>query len=409
MSSERPPVAVVIGMDNATGLQSARILSARGVPVIGITKDPDHYCCRTRACERILVTDTSSDELVHTLQALGPSLGQKAVLVPCTDLSVLVVSRNRRRLAPHYHVMLSDPDVVEMLVDKVRFYTWAAEQSLPIPRTFFLKSRRDAERATERLEYPCMLKPPIRTPTWAANSKEKVYKITSADDLLRVYDQVSGWVEMLMVQDWVEGSDETLYSCNCYFDRDSEPLVSFIARKIRQWPPATGTACISVECRNDEVLEESMRLFRSVGYRGLGYLEMKQDSRTGKHYIIEPNIGRPTGRSAISEAGGVELLYTMYCDAVGLPLPTNREQTYRGVKWIAVRRDLQSSFWYWRRGELTAREWWRSIRGRKAYALFSWRDPLPFWADLARCAGILGRARGPESGSEPVEASHSAT
>jgi predicted ATP-grasp superfamily ATP-dependent carboligase len=214
---------------------------------------------------------------------------------------------------------------------------------------------------------------------------------------------------MLMVQDWVEGSDETLYSCNCYFDRDSEPLVSFIARKIRQWPPATGTACISVECRNDEVLEESMRLFRSVGYRGLGYLEMKQDSRTGKHYIIEPNIGRPTGRSAISEAGGVELLYTMYCDAVGLPLPTNREQTYRGVKWIAVRRDLQSSFWYWRRGELTAREWWRSIRGRKAYALFSWRDPLPFWADLARCAGILGRARGPESGSEPVEASHSAT
>ena len=28
--------------------------------------------------------------------------------------------------------------------------------------------------------------------------------------------------------------------------------------------------------------------------------------------------------SAISEAGGVELVYTAYCDLVGLPLPPNR-------------------------------------------------------------------------------------
>ena len=40
----------------------------------------------------------------------------------------------------------------------------------------------------------------------------------------------------------------------------------------------------------------------------LGYVEAKRDVRTGRHYLIEPNIGRPTGRSAIAEAGGVELL-----------------------------------------------------------------------------------------------------
>ena len=112
MSGERSPAAIVIGMDNATGLQSARILQAKGVPVIGIATDPDHYCCRTRACERILVADTSSDELVRTLETLGPSLDQKAVLFPCTDLSVLLVSRNRERLTPYYHVMLSDAEVV---------------------------------------------------------------------------------------------------------------------------------------------------------------------------------------------------------------------------------------------------------------------------------------------------------
>ena len=52
MNRDRPPAAIVIGMDNATGLQSARILTARGVPVIGIAKDPDHFCCRTRISPR---------------------------------------------------------------------------------------------------------------------------------------------------------------------------------------------------------------------------------------------------------------------------------------------------------------------------------------------------------------------
>jgi predicted ATP-grasp superfamily ATP-dependent carboligase len=400
---------VIVGLDNATGLQSARILRARGVPVVGIAKDPDHFCCRTRACERIVYGDIAGDELVRTLEELGPTLGGRAVLYPCTDLSVLAISRNRDRLAGHYHVMLADPDVVEMLVNKVRFYTWAAEQDLPIPRTFFLRNRFDAETAASRLEYPCMLKPPIRTATWARYSKEKVLKIESADHLFAAYDRTSGWADMLMVQDWVDGSDETLWSCNCYFDRHARPQVTFIARKIRQWPPGTGTACLSVEDRNDEVLETTVRLFEKVRYRGLGYLEMKRDARTGKHFIIEPNIGRPTGRSAIAEAGGVELLYTMYCDALGRELPENRTQSYGGVKWISERRDVQSALWYARRGELRFADWWRSVRGRKAYAVWSWRDPAPFFAELRHSAGLLLKKEPGDAEAAPVEVEHAAS
>ena len=109
---------------------------------------------------------------------------------------------------------------------------------------------------------------------------------------------------------------------------------------------------------------------------------MKRDQRTGKHYIIEPNIGRPTGRSAIAEAGGVELLYTKYCDLLALPLPPNREQKYIGTKWIYLRHDAQSALYYWWKGELTLADWWRSIRGRKWDAVFSWNDQAPFWYDL---------------------------
>ena len=390
--------AIVIGLDCMTGLQTARILARHKIPVLAIAKDPEHYCCRTRVCERILYADTASTDLVTALLNLAPQLREKAVLFPCTDMSVLTISRHRDRLAQWYHVVLPDADVVEMLMDKIRFTRFALDKQLPIPKTYLLYGKNDARDAAEALDYPCILKPPVKTPEWEKNAKTKVFKVNSARDLLELYDRASQWAEVLIAQQWVEGGDDTLYSCNVYFNAGNRPLVTFVARKLRQWPPGIGTSCLGEECRNDVVLQETVRLFETAGYRGLGYVEIKRDARTGEHFIIEPNIGRPTGRSAISEAGGVELLYTKYCDVLGLPLRENRVQTYGGVKWIYLRRDLQSAHFYWKRGELTLRQWWRSIRGRKGYALFSWRDPMPFLADFVRAFGLaLGKRRGANS------------
>jgi predicted ATP-grasp superfamily ATP-dependent carboligase len=388
-TQSRLPYAIIIGLDCITGLQSARLLARHRVPVIGLAKDPENFCCKTRVVEKIIRTNTASEEFVQLLESLGPTLQQKAVLFPCTDMSVLTLSRNRQRLAPWYHIALPEPATVEMLMDKVSFYTYAEKAGLPIPQTFFLQNRRDAESAASQLTYPCILKPPFKTPTWEKNTRAKVYKVSTKEEFLSLYDQCSGWAELLMAQQWVEGNDASLYSCNCYFDAKSTPLVTFIARKLRQWPPETGTSCLGEEIRNDVVLEESIRLFRTVNYRGLGYVEMKRDERTGKHYIIEPNIGRPTGRSAIAEAGGVELLFTKYCDLLDLPLPANRQQTYEGVKWIFFRHDVQSALYYWWRGKLTLREWWRSVRGVKWDAVFSWTDQAPFWYDLWGSARTL--------------------
>ncbi len=381
ITPQKKPYAIVIGLDCFTGLQTARILSRRNVPVIGIAGSLDHACAQTNVCEHKFQAGTSDLEFIELLVELGPQFNQKPVLFPCADMSVLLISRNRQRLRNFYHIALPAEATVEMLMDKVHFYTFALKEGFPIPQTFFLRNEKDLEIAAEKLSYPCMLKPPLKSPEWAKNAK-KVYKISSADELRQIYREKHQFAELLMAQEWIEGGDTSLFSLNCYFNRDGQPLATFIARKIRQWPIETGVSSLGEEVRNDEVLKESVNLFKYVNYHGLGYVEMKQDSRTGKHYIIEPNIGRPTGRSAISEAGGVELLYTNYCDMTGQRLPKNRVQKYGNAKWIYLRRDLQSAFAYWKRGDLTVWQWLKTMRGKKFYALFSWRDPKPFFQDL---------------------------
>jgi D-aspartate ligase len=78
----------------------------------------------------------------------------------------------------------------------------------------------------------------------------------------------------------------------------------------------------------------------------------------------------------------VELLYTMYCDVVGLPLPKNRVQTYRGGKWVQLLNDFRSALYFWRKGELTLFQYLRSLRNIKVFAIWSLSDPAPFGMDV---------------------------
>ncbi len=337
-----------------------------------------------------MVADTGGDELIQVLEDLGPQLPRKAVLFPCLDRNVELISRFRDRLESWYHIMLPPPQVVEMMMDKTSFYRYAQEAGFQIPKTDFLYSRAEAVQAAQAVTYPAVLKPPSsKTSEWLQETHLKAFKVTNPDELLSTFDRCHRFAKPLILQEWIEGTDANLYSCNCYFNRDGDPVVTLVSRKIRQWPPRIGETCLGEEVRNDAVLNETLRLFRAVRFYGLGYVELKRDERSGEYFIIEPNIGRPTARSGIAEASGVEMIYAAYCDAAGKPLPRALEQRYAGVKWIHLRRDFQSSFHYWRRGELSLRDWWRSLRGPKAYALFSLRDPAPFLADLAQALRLF--------------------
>lgn len=391
--TDRSP-AVVVGLDCITGLQSTRIFAGRGIPVVGVAADRNHYCARTRLPVRVVRAPLRGEALVDALVALGRRLEHPGVLIPCTDAAVLAISTGRERLGEAFRFVLPDHADVERLMNKVSFADHAIASGLPIPPTAVLRSREDAERAAETLAFPAVVKPGLKGPAWVAATKAKAIPVASAPELLETYERCRGWTDVLIAQSWVAGPEDSLLSANVYYDRDSVEQVSFVARKLRQWPLDTGTSSLGEEVRNDEVGEVSRALFGSVAYRGLGYVEAKPDPRTGRLAIIEPNIGRPTGRSAISEKGGVELLLTAYRDALGEPLPEARTQAYRGVKWIYWRHDVQAALARGRRGELTPIGWWRSVRGPKIEAVFARNDPVPFLADLVHTAAAVGRSVG---------------
>jgi predicted ATP-grasp superfamily ATP-dependent carboligase len=385
------PYVVLAGLDDARGVYAARALARHNVPVIGITRDKKCSAYRTNVCHQLLTVQTTSEELIEALEILGPTLARRAVIIPCLEMSMLLISRHRKRLSKWFHIVLPEPNVVEMFVDKVLFYKYAEQKGFPIPRTYFLHDRSDVEDAIAAMTFPCALKPnSTKTDLWLGHTHIRAFKIINGPELRAAFESHRRFADTLILQDWIEGGDDTHYAAFCYLNAEAQPLVTFTSRKVRQWPPQTGDTTLAEECSDDFVLNETLRLLQSVHFRGIAYVDIKRDIRSGKYFILDPNIGRTAAWMGIAEAAGVELLYTMYCDTIEAPLPTNRKQTFNGPKWMYLRKDIQSALHYWLRGNLTIKQWWSSLRGPKVDALLSWNDLGPFWYDIMRGLRLLG-------------------
>ena len=265
------PPAIIVGLDSVTGLQAARILARRGVRVVGVADDPRSFACRTRACERVVPFDAGSEALIETLETLGER-GNGGVLIPCGDNLVHRLSHHRDRLTRFHTICLPDHGTVEKLLFKAAFSEYAKREGLPIPLTFILPDRAGASKAAHELRFPCVLKPDLKTSTW--KGLPKAIKVLSERELLDAYDRVSPFADRLVAQEWIEGQESDLYACRVYFDRDAKPLVTFVARKIRQWPLETGSGSAAIECRNDEVLRNTLKLFEGVGLQAVSYTHL---------------------------------------------------------------------------------------------------------------------------------------
>jgi D-aspartate ligase len=235
------------------------------------------------------------------------------------------------------------------------------------------------------VRFPVVIKPPRRTPEWMqATGGFKVLRVDDKATLLRVGSDLLGATDELILQDWVAGGDDCMYSLLVCLDEQSHPATScLVAHKIRQWPPDIGVGSLAEEVRADAIVENGLRLLQEQGYVGVGSLQWKRDSDSGKYFIIEMNA-RFTLGSPLFEACGVEATLSHYSLAAGLPLPECRTISHPGGKWICWKRDLASAYTHWKRGDLSIGDWRRSLRGRKRSADLWLSDPMPMLIDIGR-------------------------
>lgn len=375
------PAVVVFPVSHPVGLSVIRTLTGHGIPILALDFKPAAAGLYSRCATPLLLPDLYRDTetFAHGMLELGARFREKPVLFLVDDEDLFLSIKRREEFEKRYRLPLSGWDVVEPIVDKGQLYRKLQKVGYPIPASWFPFSLEELTALKPVLPFPCIVKPTYST-TFRQRFGVKAKRFDT-------FEPLAGFVKLLLdekfdfvVQEFISGSAQNLYTYAAYSDDEGKVIASFTGRKLHQFPPDFGT-CRLGESVEDHALEEvGAELLKILRYRGISLTEFKRDI-DGSFKLIELNPRPGDWPERLAQLCGANLVLTAYRETLGEQVPTHRANR-AGVKWCNIAEDIYYCVRGYRlfgypeehRGWLG---WLRDFRGTESGAFFAWDDPVP--------------------------------
>lgn len=375
---------IILGL-SPTGLYAARELSAAGIKLWGIDKEfgPAAWSKAFRAEEGFgcsIISDVKA--LLDSLIEFSQTQSHKPVIIPTSDYFIEFVLLHYAELSQYCYLASGYAGKASTFLDKMKFSNLCIEHGIDAPKVYLFDSKADLQHIVSELSFPCILKPQFIHLAKHYLKGKKVVVVNSEQDLLNVADGLPQETGAWFVQEVIPGTESNITLLAGYRSRQGE-VISFTARKVRQYPPGFGSASLVVSERCEETRALSIQLVEALGFQGIFGAEFKRDPRDNKLKVIEINP-RPTLWFHISRVSGVAIAQTAYFDLVGetyeTPTPQNNQ-----VLWRYYLKDLYSKMFYKTQPEFVfaAPDIKPTYRGYKqCFPVFDVVDPKPMLAEF---------------------------
>jgi len=382
--------AIVIGGD-FQGLGVVRSLGERGVPIflveheLSIGRYSRYVKRRTKGLPLF-----SNEDFTDYLIRLAKKEGLKGwVLFPNNDLVVKFLSLNRERLAEWYMNPAPPWETVRKFYFKKNIYDIAEGLSIAIPKIYRSKDLKGL--ISQDIEFPVVLKPSVGH-HYFPKTKKKAVKVENKDRLVKEYHKMASIIDPseIIVQEMIETVPGNLYSYATFFDGERS-IAGLSARRWRQHPIVFGQATTYAQSVDLPVLKNlATKLLKELGYYGLAEVEFMKDEKDGFFKFLEIN-GRPWGWHTLAKAAGINLPYMQFQHLLGMKC--DNCEPVLGVKWFRLLTDIPTVMSELKDGRLKFKTYLDSLKGKKEFAVFSTKDPLPFIMECIM-APYLWRKRG---------------
>lgn len=357
-------------------LALARSLRKAGIEVWFLT-DTVAVPCYSRSIARVVRWPGADDPAaLDALEAIAQAHSLAgSLLIPAADAEVRLVAQAYERLGSVFKLLLQDWEQLRWACDKALAYRHAARIGLPIP----LVHDRDALGPSSPLQFPLLLKPSMRVQR-NRFTDAKAWRVDDRAELDERYRAACNLVgaDNVIVQELIPGGGENQLSYAGFWDR-GKPVISFTARRLRQYPLDFGYTSTYVETADLRDAREAAESFLgSIDFHGLVEVEFKRDERDGAPKLLDVNP-RPWTWLSLAEAAGIDLGAAIACTAAGGSMSPTRARS--GVAWMFASRDLVAL--------ASSRPGLRAVLGypascsrARAFAAFAWDDPLPGFMDF---------------------------
>lgn len=346
-------IPIILGTDaNAYGL--ARSFNDKyGVKSLAVGSFPLKETKNSKIID-VKIVENLKDENVFlkTLLEIGKQYKEKydhLILLSCAEWYTNPIVNNMQELSKYYCLPFMDKNLKDELEDKESFYAICEKYNLDYPKTYIV-TKENKDNITLPFNYPVALKPSNSTLYSQVNfdGKEKSYKIKNEIELNKTINQIfeAGYNGHIIVQDFIPGSDDTMYVLNCYSNSKGQVKMMCFGRCILEehTPYGIGNYRAIISEGNKEIYEKIKNFLEKINYVGFSNFDLKYDYRDQKYKLFEINIRQ--GRSSyFTTAAGLNLAKYLVEDYI-LNENKNTEYNYNKFLWLHTPKNILNKYIY---------------------------------------------------------------
>jgi predicted ATP-grasp superfamily ATP-dependent carboligase len=382
---------LVLGAAPRVVVPIARSLQRLGVPCIVGTFSEKNSALGSNAVRRS-VRLPHPDNGAALLSALTSLIDEENIdtIFPGSDLAITAIGDHYERLSELVYPGCPSPDVCAAVLEKRRTFDAARTCGIEMPASYRAPTLGDLDALRAEIRFPVI----VKRSSAAIAGGFKIRHYFSFEALRAEYlsDPTFGAQTILQQYDGGEGIGLALIV------QHGRVLAPFQYRSRRELPTTGGVSCVVEADELDAgLLERSAAMLNAIGWRGVAMVEYMRDRATGRCRLLEVN-GRYWGCLALAMQSGHD--YPAYEWRIAHGLDPGIAAAYRvgtRSRWSGGVIRRLGGLGGEAHSRLVGTSRLQEVIGavsdfgpRTRSALWSWRDPVPaFWDVAAALEGLV--------------------
>ncbi len=381
---------LVTDQDERSGLAVTRSLSAAGFNVTAVAprRSAPGLWSRSAAQRRLIPSPAISvDAFLSALEAILMARPH-ALLLPVSDDSLSLLSRESARFAPLVKLGMPRADVVERALNRAAIGEAAAWAGLPPPESKLCHGVGEALCAARSLGFPLLIKPEATVIERGPATERRATRLAIDEQGVQAAVQDFG---RCVVQRFSSGPVISFAGVVV-----GGELLGYVASQyLRTWPPWAGNASFSEVFAAPRSLVSSVQAFVSrLGWEGIFELELIR--APGAAYAAIDFNPRPYGSLGLTVAAGVPLPAIWARSCLGDPVQVRTARPGTRYRWEDG--DFRHILWQVRKGGGSRAAMQLLPQRHVTHAYFQRADPGPLLARGVQfleqeAPGLSGRLR----------------